>query len=54
LDAKDREIRETWDRLVLLLISLPCEGWEHEFQQINRREIHLLTPPDDNKAGHHE
>ncbi len=37
------ELRETWDRLVLLLISQPIEGWEPEFEQITRREIQRLS-----------
>ena len=37
--------RETWDRLVLLLIAQPREGWEPEFQEITRREIERLAPP---------
>jgi len=53
-DATNAKLRETWDRLVLLLITLPREGWEQEFRQITRREIQRLTPPDDNEAGHHE
>lgn len=34
--------RETWDRLVLLLITYPREGWESEFEEITRREIGRL------------
>jgi len=37
--------RETWDRLVLLLIAQPCEGWESEFEEITRREIERLAVP---------
>jgi hypothetical protein len=33
-----------WDRLVLLLISRPREGWEAEFRDITRREIERLAP----------
>jgi hypothetical protein len=36
--------RETWDRLVLLLIVRPREGWEPEFEEITRREIQRLAP----------
>ena len=39
------ELRETWDRLVLLLIAQPREGWEPEFEEITRREIERLAPP---------
>ena len=35
---------EVWDRLVLLLIAQPREGWEPEFEQITRREIERLHP----------
>jgi hypothetical protein len=38
------DIHEIWDRLVLLLIAQPCEGWEHEFEEITRREIERLAP----------
>jgi hypothetical protein len=54
MDATNTKLRKTWDRLVLLLISLPCEGWEHEFRQISRRKIYWLMLPDDNEAGHDE
>ena len=37
------EHREFLDRLVLLLISHPEEGWEKEFKDITRREIERLT-----------
>jgi hypothetical protein len=36
--------REMWDRLVLLLIAVPREGWEEEFKEIARREIGRLAP----------
>lgn len=48
------KLRETWDRLVLLLIALPREGWEHEFREIARGGIHWLVPPENNEAGHVE
>jgi hypothetical protein len=38
------KLREMWDRLVLLLISRPREGWEAEFRDITRREIERLAP----------
>ena len=41
----DNKLRETWDRLVLLLITQPREGWEPEFEEITRREIARLAPP---------
>jgi hypothetical protein len=39
------KLRETWDRLVLLLIAQPREGWEPEFEEITRREIERLAVP---------
>ena len=44
-DATDNRLIETWDRLVLLLIARPCEGWESEFEEITRREIERLAIP---------
>ena len=44
-DAADNRLRETWDRLVLLLIARPREGWEFEFEEITRREIERLVVP---------
>jgi hypothetical protein len=43
--ATDNKLRETWDRLVLLLIAQPREGWEFEFEKITRREIERLAVP---------
>jgi len=37
--------REVWDRLVLLLIVQPREGWETKFKDITRREIERLRLP---------
>ena len=37
--------RESLDRLTLLLISRPEEGWEEEFKEITRREIERLAVP---------
>jgi hypothetical protein len=41
------DLRETWDRLVLLLIAQPRDGWESEFEEITRREIERLAVPAD-------
>jgi hypothetical protein len=41
--ASDTKLQETWDRLVLLLIAQPCEGWRDEFEEITRREIERLA-----------
>jgi hypothetical protein len=43
--ATHNKLRETWDRLVLLLIAQPREGWEFEFEEIIRREIERLAVP---------
>jgi hypothetical protein len=43
--ATDNKLCETWDRLVLLLIAQPREGWESEFEEITRREIERLAVP---------
>ena len=45
MDASDNKLRETWDRLVLLLITQPREGWEPEFEEITHREIERLSVP---------
>jgi hypothetical protein len=44
-DIADNKLRETWDRLVLLLITQPRKGWETEFEEITRREIERLAVP---------
>jgi hypothetical protein len=44
-NAADAKLRETWDRLVLLLIAEPCKGWEREFREITRREVERLELP---------
>jgi len=46
--------REFWDRLVLLLISVPREGWEPEFEEITRREIKRLAIPAEGQAERDE
>jgi len=48
--AVRNELRETWDRLVLLLISRPIKGWESEFEEITRREVERLAVPPDNQG----
>ena len=37
--------RESLDRLTLLLISRPEQGWEEELKEITRREIERLAVP---------
>ena len=44
-DTRSIGRRETWDRLVLLLIAQPREGWELEFEETTRREIERLAAP---------
>jgi len=48
--AAANKLRETWDRLVLLLIARPREGWEPEFEEITRREIERLAVPADRQG----
>ena len=48
------ELRETWDRLVLLLIVRPREGWEPEFEEITRREIERLATPNTEIGREHD
>ena len=43
--AADNKLREIFDRLVLLVIAQPREGWEPEFEEITRREIERLAVP---------
>ena len=43
--AADAKLRETWDRLVLILIAEPRKGWEREFHEITRREVERLELP---------
>lgn len=44
-DVSRVEASEMWDRLVLLLIARPREGWEEEFEDITRREVERLAVP---------
>ena len=44
-DTTQAKQREMWDRLVLLLITQPRQGWEREFDEIARREIERLSVP---------
>jgi hypothetical protein len=45
-DTARAKQREMWDRLVLLLIAQPREGWELQFEEITRREIDRLSVPE--------
>ena len=40
--TEDR-LRETSERLALLLIAQPRQGWESEFEELIRREIGQLA-----------
>ncbi len=52
--ASNNRLSETWDRLVLLLIAQPREGWEPEFEEITRREIERLAiPPGESGRDEH-
>ena len=42
MDVIDKN--EIWDRLTLLLIAQPSEGWEDLFTEITRREVERLAP----------
>lgn len=44
-DVAQSKLSETWDRLTLLLIAQPREGWEREFEDIIRREVMRLKFP---------
>jgi hypothetical protein len=46
VDCNEDRLRETWDRLVILLAARPREGWEREFAEIARREAERLRVPD--------
>ena len=49
--AANDKLRETWDRLVLILIARPREGWEPEFEEIARREVERLAVPSGGERG---
>ena len=42
MDRSEDKLRETWDRLVILLAARPRQGWEREFAEIARREVERL------------
>ena len=50
--ATTHDSREAWDRLVLLLIAQPREGWESEFGEITRCEIERLAVPTEEQEEH--
>ena len=52
--AVDIKLRETWDRLVLLIIAQPQKGWESEFEEIIRHEIERLNIPTAEEEGNEQ
>ena len=42
--TEDR-LRETSERLALLLVAQPRKGWETEFEELIRRELERLAVP---------
>lgn len=42
--ATTHDSRKVWDRLVLLLIAQPREGFEDVYGEITRREVERLAP----------
>ena len=44
-DTVNNKLRETSERLALLLIAQPRQGWETEFEELIRREIERLAVP---------
>ncbi len=49
--ATDNKGLEHWDRMALLLIAQPRDGWASEFEEITRREIERLKPVPVTEAG---
>jgi hypothetical protein len=44
--------QEAWDRLALLLIAQPREGWEEIYEEITRREVLRLAPhPEEHESN---
>jgi hypothetical protein len=45
--AAEVAARETQDRLALLLIARPRQGWERVFEELIRREVErIVFPPE--------
>lgn len=44
-DTTNIKLHETSERLALLLITRPREGWESEFEELIRREVERLIVP---------
>ena len=50
--AATQDTCENADRLALLLIACPREGWEREFEELIRREVERITfPPNEPDDG---
>ena len=45
MEHVDKELRDTIDRLVLLLISQPRKGWEEEYEELTHRVVDRLSVP---------
>ena len=41
----DSNLGEKWDRLLLLLVAQPRDGWEAQFEELICRELERLTVP---------
>jgi hypothetical protein len=41
----DSNLGEKWDRLLLLLVAQPREGWEAHFEELICRELERLAIP---------
>jgi hypothetical protein len=39
----DSNLGEKWDRLLLLLVAQPRDGWEAQFEELICRELERLT-----------
>jgi hypothetical protein len=44
-DTLNNKLVETSERLALLLIAQPREGWEEKFEELIRREVERLALP---------
>ena len=44
-DTPNNKLVETSERLALLLLAQPRQGWENEFEELIHREIERLTVP---------
>jgi hypothetical protein len=49
--AAEVAAREMQDRLALLLIARPRDGWEREFEELIRREVERIVFPPEQAVG---